>query len=110
MLSSEREKEGRVSVSTVREYLGSLDRYAVRHAKDALGGRDIVLHGLAKTPYTFPHPGPYGQAGPVVKLWRGQAAHLAVDLLKKLAPGGELPEDSAELLDFLEEVMHAARL
>ncbi|MEU5196039.1 hypothetical protein AB0G86_18615 [Streptomyces scabiei] len=105
MLSNALEKEGRVSVSWVQEYIEGLDRHKAQHARRALGDRDIVLHGFVQGSYTFPYPGPYGQRGPVVKLWRGQAAHLVVELLKKMAPDGELPQGSAELLDFVSEVI-----
>lgn len=108
MLSSEQEKEGRVRVSTVEEYIEGLNKHRelVARAQRNLEDRDLVLHGFAQSAsYTFPYPGPRGEAGPVVKLWRGQATHLVVELLKKLAPDGELPEDKAELGDFISGVI-----
>lgn len=109
MLEREQEREGRVGVSLVPEYLEILG--AVKHPEQVermrrqLEDRDIVLHGFGPYPVTFPYPGPVGRQGPVIKLWRGQAEQLVGDLLKKLAPEGELPTDAAELLDFVSEVL-----
>lgn len=107
MLSTEQAKQGHVRVSTTEEHIEGLEYpEEVRRAQRLLSDRLIVLHGFAKSsPYTFPYPGPQGDGGPVVGLWHGQAAHLVVELLKKLAPEGELPEDSAELLDFVSGVI-----
>lgn len=106
MLDEEREKAGRVRVSTVEEYIAGLNRHRAQQARRSLEGRDVVLHGFIQSaPYTFPYPGPQGDLGPVVKLRRDQVAHLAVELLKRLAPSGELPEGKAELGDFISGVI-----
>jgi hypothetical protein len=68
---------------------------------DQMENTEIVLGGLcANGKYAFPYPGRYGTTAPVVALRRDQAEHLAIELLKKLN-GGELPTDSAELVDFI---------
>jgi hypothetical protein len=67
---------------------------------------DIILGGLCgHGKFSFPYPGPYGRTGQAVALRRDQAAHLVVELLKKLSPDDELPQDKAELGDFISSVI-----
>ena len=69
-------------------------------------GFDVVIGGLCgHGKFSFPYPGYYGTTGQAVALRRDQAAHLVVELLKKMAPDGELPEDKAELGDFISGVI-----
>ena len=113
MLTEEGMKEGRVKVFTGAEYADAArERRDERTARQVESfGFDVVLGGLCgHGKFSFPYPGPHGNSGQAVALRRDQAARLVVELLKKLAPGGELPEDKAELDDFIAEVMHAARL
>ncbi len=105
MLSHEEARQGRVQIATTEEYLERLawEKHpeAAGRARRITDGRDIVLHGFVKNdPVTFPYPGPRSTSGPAVALYRDQAEDLVIELLKKLN-GGEMPTDSAELVDFI---------
>lgn len=94
MLSEKRMREGRVLVVTAEEYVKrtkSDERYT-RAFDFALAG--LCHHGSI----IFPYP---EMDEDVVMLDRKQAEHLVVELLKRLAPDGELPTDAAELRDFI---------
>lgn len=103
MLTSEGLKEGRVRVTTAEEYIAQAkEARDHRRTDDRFAeGFDFALSGLCQHgSFSFPYPGYYGTTGEVVMLRRDQAEHMAVELLKKLN-GGELPTDSAELVDFI---------
>lgn len=106
MLTEEGLKEGRVQVSTGSEYAEIL-----RERRDERGAQwakrfDFVLSSLCQHGnFSFPYPGYYGTTSQAVALRRDQAANLAVELLRKLSPDGELPQDKAELGDFISEVI-----
>jgi hypothetical protein len=94
MLSEKRMREGRVLVVTAEEYVRRT-KGDERHAR----AFDFALAGLCRHgSIIFPYP---GMDEDVVMLDRTQAEHLVVELLKQLAPDGELPDDQAELLDFI---------
>jgi hypothetical protein len=97
MLTSEGLKEGRVRVTTAGEYVAQTkdrSRADGRYAQ----GFDFALSGLCHHgSIVFPYP---GMDEEVVMVRRDQAERLALDLLRKLN-GGELPTDSAELVDFI---------
>lgn len=101
-------KNGRVRVTTGAEYAeaakmaGDLRCDDGEYASEYASGFDFALSGLCQNgSFSFPYPGYYGTTGQVVMLQRDQAEHLVVELLKRLAPGEELPDDQAELLDFI---------
>jgi hypothetical protein len=99
-------REGRVQVATAAEYAETLRSKHNERAARLVEEFDIVLDGLCgHGKFSFPYPGPYGRSGQAVALRRDQAAHLVVELLKKLSPDGELPQDKAELGDFIADVI-----
>lgn len=107
MLSERTERASRVRVTTAGEYVeaavkrGDRGRGDERYAQ----GFDFALSGLCHHGHIiFPYS---GQDDEVVLLHREQAEHLAATLLRKLAPGGELPTDAAELLDFVAALLHS---
>lgn len=107
MLTEEGLKEGRVQVSTGAECAETV-RTKQRDERTArwVEGFDVVIGSLCgHGKFSFPYPGYYGTTGQAVALRRDQAAHLVVELLKKMAPDGELPEDKAELGDFISGVI-----
>lgn len=109
MLTSEGLAEGRAWVETPEGYLNRTEKHVRQRNERRLGGFkfDIMIGGLCRDgDFAYPYPGYYGTTAPVVALRRDQAEHLTVELLKKLAPGGELPTDAAELLDFVASVIH----
>lgn len=108
MLTSEGLEEGRVWVVTPDEYLERAKPHVRQRAERSMRGYhfDIMIGGLCGNgDFAFPYPGHYGTTAPVTALRREQAEHLTAELLKKLAPGGELPTDAAELLDFVATVL-----
>lgn len=109
MLTEEGVRDARLKVSRVDEYLEAMRKHRPREVGQAervlsWGNREFMIHGYTKERYAIPYAGMHGNGG-FVTLRRDQAAHLVVELLGKLAPGGELPTDSAELLDFLSGVI-----
>jgi len=104
MLTSEGLAEGRAWVATPDEYLERAKPHVRQRNERSMQGHhfDIIIGGLCGNgDFAFPYPGHYGTTAPVTALRRDQAEHLAIELLRKLAPGGELPDDSAELVDFI---------
>jgi hypothetical protein len=104
MLTQEGLKRGRVRVTTATAFVELAKAEGDRRRADEryASGFDFALSGLCQHgSFSFPYPGYHGQTGEVVMLRRNQAEHLAVELLNQLAPGGSLPEDAAELLDFV---------
>lgn len=110
MLTSEGMEKGRAWVGTPDEYLERVKPHVrQRNERNMQGGRfAIIIGGLCENgDLAFPYPGHYGTTAPVTALRRDQAEHLTVELLKKLAPGGELPTDAAELLDFVSSLIRS---
>lgn len=106
MLTSEGMREGRVQVATAAEYAETLRSKRDERTARMMEEYDIILGGLCgHGKFSFPYPGFYGGTGQAVALRRDQAAHLVVELLKKLSPDGELPQDKAELGDFIADVI-----
>lgn len=108
MLSSETARASRVRVTTAGEYVEAAAKRGDRGRSDEryMRGFDFALSGLCHHGHIiFPYS---GQDDEVVLLNRDQAEHLAVTLLRRLAPGGELPEDAAELLDFVAPLLRNA--
>jgi hypothetical protein len=100
MLTTESLKAGRMQVLTGEEYAAAA-RLSERD-KVWMDNQGFVLAGTTQINGTMQVPYPYRpQDGKVTVLRRDQAEHLAIELLRKLAPGGELPDDSAELVDFI---------
>lgn len=103
MLTSEGMEKGRAWVATPEEYLNSAEKHVRERNERSMSGHnfDIIIGGLCRSgDFAFPYSGYYGTTAPVTALRRDQAEHLAIELLKKLN-GGELPTDSAELVDFI---------
>lgn len=110
MLTSEGLNEGRAWVATPEEYLEQSKPHVRQRNERGMQGHnfDIIIGGLCRSgDFAFPYPGYYGTTAPVTALRRDQAEHLTVELLKKLAPGGELPTDAAELLDFVSSLIRS---
>lgn len=110
MLTSEGLKAGRVWVATPEEYLEHAKPHIRQRNERSMQGHnfDIIIGGLCGSgDFAFPYPGYHGTTAPVTALRRDQAEHLTVELLKKLAPGGELPTDAAELLDFVSSLIRS---
>lgn len=110
MLTENGLREGRVRVNTPAEYIEHLKADGGRQIADErwIKTFDITLSGLCQNgAVSFPYPGYYGTTGQAVMLRRDQAEHLAATLLRKLAPGGELPTDAAEMLDFVAALLHS---
>lgn len=108
MLTSEGLAKGRAWVATPDEYLGKAKPHVRQRNERRLQGFnfEVMIGGLyGDGDFSYPYPGHYGTTAPVVALRRDQAEHLTTELLKKLAPGGELPTDAAELLDFVSTVL-----
>lgn len=108
MLSSETARASRVRVTTAGEYVEAAAKRGDRGRSDEryMRGFDFALSGLCHHGHIiFPYS---GQDDEVVLLNREQAEHLAATLLRKLAPGGELPTDAAELLDFVAPLLRNA--
>lgn len=103
MLTSDGLREGRMWVETPEKALNKLDKHVRMRVERAIvvHNFDVVLGGLCgRGDIAFPYPGPRGATAPMVVLRRDQAEHLALELLKVLN-GGALPDDSAELVDFI---------
>lgn len=108
MIKNEDLKNGRVKVMSGEEYAAM----GIVHLTDRgrIGRMDFVLTGCLRTSerVQVPHPGFTGyednpetqENGVVTLLRREQAEHLALELLKALN-GGVMPDDSAELVDFI---------
>lgn len=108
MLTSEGLAKGRVWVVTPDEYLDQAKPHVRQRNERRMQGFnfDILIGGVTRDgDFAYPYPGYYGTKGQVMGLRRDQAEHLTVELLKKLAPGGELPTDAAELLNFVSTVI-----
>lgn len=108
MLTSEGLTKGRAWVATPEEYEEAAQPHVRQRNERRLRGFnfEIMIGGLCRDgDFSYPYPGYYGTTAPVVGLRRDQAEHLTAELLKKLAPGGELPTDAAELLDFVSTVL-----
>lgn len=104
MITPEGLKAGRVRVSSGERFAEVLERHSRTREGDLNWVRkaQAVLAGMTRSGrYSFPYPGDVIGDGPVVVLNREQTEALAVSLLKNLAPGGKLPTDAAELLDFI---------
>lgn len=109
MLEDDRVRAARLKVTRIDEYLEAMRKHRPRQAAEVergldWGGMEFMIHGYTGGPYGHPYSGVHADGSPI-GLRREQVSHLVVELLKKLAPGGELPEDSAELLDFLSVVI-----
>lgn len=103
MLTTEGLREGQMWVETPDKALGKLAKHVRARVERTIvvHNFDVVLGGLcASGDIAFPYPGPRGATAPMVVLRRDQAEHLALELLKVLN-GGAMPDDSAELVDFI---------
>lgn len=72
-------------------------------------GKEIILSGVlsvGKDGSCVPYP---GETKPSIVLDRPQSAHLALEILKNLSPDGEIPDDAAELLDFVSGILQEGR-
>lgn len=110
MLTDEGMQKARLRVTRIDEYLEAMrlhrpQRAALAERGLGWGNMEFMIHGHTGGPWSHPYPGPHGDGGPI-GLRRDQTEHLVVELLKKLAPGGKLPTDAAELLDFVASVIH----
>ena len=107
MLTSDQAQAGRMRVMTGADYASQVRPMQERN-RVWLSGQDFVLTGTVqvKTKVNIPYPRPDGE---VTVLRRDQAAHLFGELLTALAPGGKLPEDTAELLDLAASVLREGR-
>lgn len=103
MLTSEGLREAQMWAGTPEEALNRLNKHVRQRTERTMMGHDsaVVLGGLCRSgDIAFPYPGPQGTTAPMVVLRRDQAEHLALELLKVLN-GGAMPDDSAELVDFI---------
>lgn len=101
-------RRGRMEVLTGFNYVNSVNLHSTD--LDRIRDADFVLTGglRIQEKVQVPHPGfeGYGdddkpnENGVATLLHRDQAEHLAIELLKALN-GGSMPDDSAELIDFI---------
>lgn len=108
MLTPENVRRGRVRITPASEYANALARTSSAREGDVRWVRasEIVLDRLiTHGKFSFPYPD-MSHYGLTVVLSREQTEALAVGLLRRLAPGGELPTDAAELLDFVAALLH----
>lgn len=109
MLTEEGMRDARLKVTRIDKFIEAAKQNRPNEARGierelSWGNREFMIHGYTTGRYAHPYPGMHGNGGHIT-LRRDQAEHLAVELLKNLAPGGELPTDAAELLDFVSSVI-----